>query len=107
MTFAGCATPKDASGPVAAKTTGTEKSKVILTSGGILTGDVARVNLEARFAVLNFPIGHVPAVGTRLNVYRKGLKVGEVKLAGPQSEDNAVADITQGEAREGDVVRSD
>jgi hypothetical protein len=70
-----------------------------------LTGRVLKVNHEARFAVLNFPIGRLPALDQRLNVYRHDLKVGELKVTGPQKEDNIVADITVGEAEVGDVVR--
>ena len=52
------------------------------------------VNVDARFVVLNFPVGQMPVVGRRLNVYRNGLKVGELSVTGPQKEDNTVADIT-------------
>ena len=45
------------------------------------------------------------AVGQRLNVYRFGLKVGEIKVTGPQRDDNIVGDIVAGEARKGDDVR--
>jgi hypothetical protein len=55
--------------------------------------------------VLNFPIGKLPFIAQRLNVYRHNLKVGEVKVTGPQREDNIVADISAGEAQVGDDVR--
>jgi hypothetical protein len=41
----------------------------------------------------------------RMNVYRHVLKVGEVKVTGPQIEDNVVADIVEGESGLGDEVR--
>jgi hypothetical protein len=41
----------------------------------------------------------------RLNLYRRGLRVGEVKVTGPQREDNIVADLVAGEAEVGDEVR--
>jgi hypothetical protein len=44
-------------------------------------------------------------IGQILTVSRDGLKVGEVKVSGPQRDDNIVADITAGEARVGDEVR--
>jgi len=71
----------------------------------MLVGKVVRFNSEGRFVVLNFPIGHLPGVDQRLNVYRQGLKVGEVKVTGPQRDDNTVADIVAGEAQVGDEVR--
>jgi hypothetical protein len=57
--------------------------------------------------VLSFPIGSLPAIGTRLNIYRAGMKVGEVTVAKPQLDNNAVADITAGECQLGDEVRTD
>ena len=42
----------------------------------------------------------------RLDVYRGGLKVGELLVTGPQQGDSTVADITAGEAQKGDEVRS-
>jgi hypothetical protein len=45
------------------------------------------------------------AIDQRLNVYRGGLKVGELIVTGPQREDSIVADVTAGEARTGDEVR--
>jgi hypothetical protein len=44
-------------------------------------------------------------MGVRLNVYRHGLKVGEVKITGPQQEDNTVGDIASGEVEVGDELR--
>jgi hypothetical protein len=81
-------------------------TKVIVTPGATATGRVVRVNANARFAVLNFPVGSVPAAGRRLDVYRAGLKVGEVKVTGPQQDDNTVADILNGEAQTGDELRA-
>ena len=44
-----------------------------------LVGKVIRVNAAARFAVMSFPIGRLPALEQRLSVYRLGLKTGEIK----------------------------
>ena len=63
------------------------------------------VNNDARFAVLNFPVGTVPPVGQFLNAYRQGLKVGELKVTGPQGDEDTVADITNGSVNLGDEVR--
>lgn len=46
-------------------------------------------------------------MGKRLNVYRNGLKVGELKVTGPQRDNNTVADIVAGECQVGDEVRED
>ncbi len=79
--------------------------KLILTPTTTLVGKVVAVNLPGRFVVLNFPVGRLPVVGQRLSLYRGGLKVGEVKVTGPQRDDNIVADITAGESALGDEVR--
>jgi hypothetical protein len=55
--------------------------------------------------VITFPIGQMPAVDQRLNIYRHGLKVGEVRITGPQNDDNIVGDILAGEAALGDSIR--
>lgn len=71
------------------------------------TGQVAMVNSEARFVVLSFPPGPVPQPEQRLNVYRSGMKVGEVKVSGPQHENNTVADIVAGDVQVRDEVRTE
>lgn len=80
--------------------------KIIMTPDSALSGKVARVNQEGRFVVLTFPIGHLPTLNQRLNVYRRGLKVGEIRITGPQLDDNVVGDIGAGEVQVGDEVRS-
>jgi hypothetical protein len=79
--------------------------KMIVTPENALAGKVLKINTEGRFVVLNFPIGKLPFIGQRLSVYRQNLKVGEVKVTGPQREDNIIADIFTGEAGVGDDVR--
>lgn len=78
--------------------------QVIVTPETGLVGKVASVNPGGRYVILNFPIGHLPTLNQRLNVYRFGLKVGEVTVTGPQMDDNVVADLTNGEAQKGDQV---
>ena len=70
-----------------------------------LTGKLVTFNVVGRFAVLNFPVNRMPAIGQTLFLYRDGLKVGEVKITGPQKDDNIVADLVTGEGKPGDEVR--
>jgi hypothetical protein len=79
--------------------------KVIVTAASGLAGRIIKMNPEGRFVILNFPIGHLPALEQRMNVYRRGLKVGEVKITGPQMDDDIVGDVIDGEAQAGDEVR--
>src|SRR6266705_621009 len=67
--------------------------KLIVTPDDSLVGKVAMVNQGFRFVVLNFPVGHLPAPEQHLNLYRRGIKVGEVKVTHQQYDDNVVADL--------------
>jgi hypothetical protein len=71
------------------------------------SGEVEMVNDEARFVVMSFPPGAVPQSGQRLDVYRNGLKIGEVKVTGPQHENDTVADIVTGDPQLHDEVRQE
>ena len=99
------AAPTPAPANAAASSPASKKPKDIVTPDTTLAGSVVRVNDSDRFAVLNFPVGRMPGIGTHMNVYRKGLKVGELKVTGPQQDDDTVADLTNGEAQIGDNVR--
>ena len=116
MLLSGCALfqskppPSNASVPPATPQTQpvakVSHDKIVVTPESVLVGSVVRVNDSLRIAVLNYPVGSLPALGQRLNVYRRGLKVGELKVTGPQQDDNIVGEITSGEAQAGDELRS-
>src|SRR6266481_10177639 len=97
--------PQNSDGAFASAGANSGNQKLIVTPENSLVGKVAFVNTAARFVVLNFPIGHLPAIEQHLNVYRSGLKVGEVKVTGPQYDDNIVADLLAGDSEIGDQVR--
>jgi len=90
---------------------GSKKASTAKPSGPIVTpdrglaGKVVRVNTQGRFVVLNFPIGQMPALEQAMNLYRGGLKTGEIRITGPQHDDNIVADVVAGDAAVGDEVR--
>ena len=65
------------------------------------------VNMEGRFVVLSYPLGAIPEVNHRLSVYRDGLKVGEIKVSGPQRDISTVADIVAGSVQLQDDVREE
>lgn len=81
------------------------KVKPVIKPTTAITGKVVSFNVVGRFAILNFPITKMPQIEQTLFIYRENLKVGEVKITGPQKEDNIVADIVEGEAKQGDEVR--
>jgi hypothetical protein len=80
---------------------------VTVTPSRVTIGRIASVNTAGRFVVLSFPLGTMPASEKRLNVYRKGLKVGEVRVTGQPLDINIVADIVAGECQIGDEVRGE
>ena len=116
LSLSGCAGKKVAGQPAKAQplfgalpsgTSGSATNQaLIVTPESALAGKVALVNTTARFVVLNFPLGKMAAADQRLSLYRRGLKVGEVKVTGPVREDNIVADLVAGEAEVGDEARS-
>jgi hypothetical protein len=77
----------------------------VVTLDLALQGKVKSVNPKARFAILSFPIGRLPKLEQRLNVYRAGTRVGEVKVTGPQMDWSIAADVMSGDAQSGDEVR--
>ena len=61
----------------------------LITPDTSMTGQVASVNKNLRCVVLTFPTGQVPPVGTRMNIYRRGEIVGELKVTDPQRDNNS------------------
>lgn len=116
LSLAGCAGKKGAGQPATAQPVfgvpsaaimgSPTNQALIVTPENALVGKVALVNPSGRFVVLNFPLGKMAAADQHLNLYRRGLKVGEVKVTGPAREDNIVADLVAGEAEVGDEARS-
>lgn len=102
--LAGCMhrTPKPA-GPAAAAPQ-TQSPRPVIQPDLRVAGQVAMVNADARFAVISFPGGPVPEKGRMLNVYRGGTKVGQLRVTGPQVENNTVADILSGDVQARDQV---
>jgi len=90
-----------------AKTTASkpETAPTIVTPDNSLTARVVSYNPAGRFVVLSFPVGQMPKPDQNLFLYREGMKVGEIKITGPQRENNIVADLVTGEAQVGDEVR--
>ena len=80
-------------------------------AGPIVTPDITAaarviaVNTVGRFVVLSFPGGQMPKTEQTLFLYRAGLKVAELRVTGPQSDNHTVADIVSGEAQVSDSVR--
>ena len=94
MLAAGCLYHRPAPGtrPV------TAAPRAIVTPDNSLSARVVSCNAAGRFVVLSFPPGQMPKLDQSLFLYHDGMKVGEVKITGPQRENNIVADLVTGEA---------
>ena len=82
-------------------------SRPEVTLDEAVLGTVVSVNPALRFLVMDFPVRKLPVLEQRLNVYRNGQKVGEVKVTGPGRDTTIAGDIMVGEAQVGDEVRED
>jgi hypothetical protein len=107
LVVSGCFThhaapPPKSSPPVTSISTNPEP---IVTPDTSLSAKVVRYNSVGRFVVLSFPVGQMPQMGQILFIYRAGMKVGEVKITGPQRDNDIVGDLTTGDAEAGDDVR--
>ncbi|MEI9961439.1 MAG: hypothetical protein WDM76_10025 [Limisphaerales bacterium] len=103
--LAGCATNPPASAPAAKSAASVGTPAPIVTPDNSLTAKVVSYNSVGRFVVLSFPISQVPKLNQNLFLYRNGLKVAELKITGPQRDNNIVADVVKGDAQVGDEVR--
>ncbi len=115
MSGAGCAKTRPGKGATSpakgaaatGQAPGSAEKKVVVTPATGISGKVVDVNVAAQFVVLSFEGGALPVLDQKLNVYRAGLKVGQVKVSKEQIRQNLVADLVAGEARVGDEVRPD
>lgn len=90
-----------------------KKTAPVNQTGSVVTpdfkpaGKIVTFNEQARFAVVNFPVGVLPKPDHQLGVYRKGLKVGELRATAQQKDNNVIADLMTGSAQKDDDVREE
>ena|SRR5688572_3904787 len=94
-------------GAAAGESSSKTNSPSLIVTPGKASGKIALVNSASRFVIVSFPPGTMPPPEQRLNVYRGGLKVAEVRISRPQHDLNTAADILAGECQVGDEVRED
>ncbi len=70
-----------------------------------VVGRVISVNTRLRFVVLDYSLNVLPQVGDRLEVWREGDLVGELKVTGPVRNATVVADVVAGDPQTGDQTR--
>jgi hypothetical protein len=91
--------------PAEAPTAPAAMLPAIVTPDTSIAGKVVAYNAAGRFVVLSFPAGPMPNQDQSIFLYRGGLKVGEIKVTGPQRDNNTVGDVVNGDAQVGDDVR--
>jgi len=87
------------------KPAATVAPQTIVTPDNSLAARVVSYNAAGRFVVLSFLPGQMPKLEQSFFLYRDGMKVGVVKITGPQRDNNIVADLVTGEAQVGNEVR--
>ena len=104
---AGCKSNEQAAPPANpafnVKPAGSQTNLVIAPANSPV-GHIRSVKRQLKFVVIDFPVGQVPADGTRLAVFRGGAKVGEVKISGSAKGTFIIGDILAGDAQDGDQV---
>lgn len=70
-----------------------------------MNGRVIAVKEPLRFVIVDFLNSRMPKLDQQLSVYRLDQKVAEIKVSGPYLGTTVAADVTAGEALEGDLVR--
>ena len=89
------------------KASPTKAQPVVVAPDFRARGKIQSVNNVSRFVVVNFSLASLPALGAQLTAYRENLKVGLLKVTGPQEGPNIVADIVAGDVRVDDEVREE
>ena len=102
---AGCAGPPAAEKGKPVKSQ--PKASPTIEPVSAFSGKVVLVNAPLKYIVVEGVIGRLPPVDLSLNIYRDGKKVGVAVVSAQARGANFAADLTQGEARVGDTVRSD
>jgi hypothetical protein len=68
-------------------------------------GHVLSANARLRFAVLDYTLNQMPALGTTVTVYRAEARIGALKITGPARGSTIAADFVEGTPQAGDEVR--
>src|SRR5437868_2509540 len=88
MSIIGCASQETKPVAKSVAVTSPVMPQTIVTPDNSLTAKVVSYNSVGRFVVLSFPIGKMPRMDQNLFLYRAGLKVAEIKITGPQRDNN-------------------
>lgn len=116
----GCRTHDDAEGTAPAKPTPTRggglvrpaptsdptNAAPVATTTLPASGRVHSVNPGLRFLVVDYTLGGMPPLQSRLTVYRNNEKIGEIRLSGPERNGFVAADILEGILQVGDEIRT-
>jgi hypothetical protein len=69
-----------------------------------LRGRIKSVNQQGQYVIIDFGLGTIPPMQTKMNVYRGSEVVGVLNLTGPSRQSIVAGDILSGEALAGDIA---
>lgn len=99
--LAGCA-----SSPTANKPPPPDGSTAIVRPDSRVRGRIKSVNQQGQYAIVDFGLGTIPPLQSKLNIYRgkSDRVVGVLRLTGPARQNIVAGDIISGEGEPGDEV---
>lgn len=69
-----------------------------------LRGRIKSVNQQGQYVIIDFGLGTIPPMQTKMNVYRGSEVVGVLNLTGPSRQSIVAGDIVSGDAQAGDIA---
>lgn len=92
----GCATKSES--------TARTESQVKIVPDPRLHGRIASVNTQGQFVVVDFNVGRIPPLHSRMQLFRGNKAVGVINLSGPVNDNLVAADVIEGEPAVGDIA---
>lgn len=107
LLLSGCASrPKTGPSSSPADRPNSGPGSTIVTPAEPSIGRITLVRASAGYVIVTYTLGQLPARDSRLQVYRNGLKVAELKVTDLSRDVNAVAEVLAGECQVNDEVRA-
>ncbi|HXF10187.1 MAG TPA: hypothetical protein VN625_05330, partial [Desulfuromonadaceae bacterium] len=85
----------------------TQPAQAIVTADASVSGKIATYNAVGKFVVVSFAGGKMAQLNQTLSVYHNGTKTGDIRITGPQRDNNIVGDVVSGTVQAGDEVRGE
>lgn len=69
-----------------------------------LRGRIKSVNQQGQYVIIDFGLGRIPPLQTKMNIYRGSDVMGVLNLTGPSRQSIVAGDIISGKAQAGDIA---